>query len=97
MVDPHDSNRLTLSGVVKLFDLVGIDVETVCFAYLMEWKCMYVITRGELCRVIERTTWNGFNSTVKTYKDLAELIPHLRIQLCNRDLYRVLFTTSSYR
>lgn len=58
---------------------------------------MYVVTRGELCRVIERTTWNGFNSTVKTYKDLAELIPHLRIQLCNRDLYRVLFTASSYR
>lgn len=60
-------------------------------AYLMEWKCMYIITRTELCRVTERDHWNGFNGTIITYRDLADLIPHLRIQLSNRDIYRVLY------
>lgn len=57
---------------------------------------MYIITRSELHRLTERTTWNGFNGTVTTFNDLRERIPQLRIELDNRDLYRVLFDAFYY-
>ncbi|KAK8799766.1 hypothetical protein WA588_002590, partial [Blastocystis sp. NMH] len=86
--NPSNPERLTLTGVIRFYDLLRIDVETdpivLCISYLMNCTCMYVVTRKDI-----QTLMNALQVT--SFYELDQAIAHLRVSFADPTFHKEVY------